>query len=39
MLKRRSVLAGAAAWTIVGESAVWAQAWPSQPVKIVFPSR
>lgn len=37
MIKRRSVLAGAAGWTIVGASAVRAQAWPSQQVKIVVP--
>ena len=37
MLKRRNVLAGAAGWTIVGASAVRAQAWPNQPVKIVVP--
>jgi tripartite-type tricarboxylate transporter receptor subunit TctC len=37
MLKRRSVLAGAAGWTIVGAQAVRAQTWPSQPVKIVVP--
>jgi tripartite-type tricarboxylate transporter receptor subunit TctC len=37
MLKRRTVLAGAAGWTIVGASAARAQAWPSQPVKIVVP--
>jgi tripartite-type tricarboxylate transporter receptor subunit TctC len=37
MLKRRAVLAGAAGWTIVGASAVRAQAWPSQPIKIVVP--
>ena len=37
MIKRRSVLAGTAGWTIVGASAVRAQAWPSQPVKIVVP--
>jgi len=37
MIKRRGVLAGAAGWTIVGASAVRAQAWPSQPVKIVVP--
>src|SRR3954468_24348767 len=36
MLKRRSVLA-AAGWTIVGASAVRAQAWHSQQVKIVVP--
>ncbi len=37
MLKRRSVLAGAAGWTIVGASSVRAQAWPAQPVKLVVP--
>ena len=37
MLKRRSVLAGAAGWTIVGASSVRAQAWPNGPVKIVVP--
>ena len=37
MIKRRGVLAGAAGWTIVGASAVRAQAWPSQQVKIVVP--
>jgi tripartite-type tricarboxylate transporter receptor subunit TctC len=37
MIKRRSVLAGAAGWTIVSASAVRAQTWPSQPVKIVVP--
>lgn len=37
MLKRRGVLAGAAGFTIVGASAVRAQAWPSQPIKIVVP--
>src|SRR5205809_1035266 len=37
MIKRRGVLAGAAGWTIVGASAVRAQAWPSQPIKIVVP--
>ena len=37
MIRRRSVLAGAAGWTIVSASAVRAQAWPSQPVKIVVP--
>ena len=36
MLKRRSVLA-AAGWTIVGPSAVRAQAWPSQQIRIVVP--
>src|SRR5215813_14298195 len=37
MLKRRSVLAGSAGWTIVAAGAVRAQAWPSQQVKIVVP--
>ena len=37
MIKRRGVLAGAAGWTIVGASSVRAQAWPSQPIKIVVP--
>jgi len=37
MLKRRSVLAGTAGWTIVGASAVRAQAWPNGQVKIVVP--
>ena len=37
MIKRRGVLAGAAGWTIVGASAVRAQAWPSQQIKIVVP--
>jgi tripartite-type tricarboxylate transporter receptor subunit TctC len=37
MLKRRSMLAGTAGWTIVGASAVRAQAWPSGQVKIVVP--
>ena len=37
MIKRRSVLAATAGWTIVGASAVRAQAWPSQPIKIVVP--
>lgn len=37
MLKRRSVLGGTAGWTIMSASAVRAQAWPSQPVKIVVP--
>jgi tripartite-type tricarboxylate transporter receptor subunit TctC len=37
VIKRRGVLAGAAGWTVVGASAVRAQAWPSQPVKIVVP--
>jgi tripartite-type tricarboxylate transporter receptor subunit TctC len=37
MLKRRSVVATAAGWMIVPAAAVRAQAWPSQPVKIVVP--
>ena len=37
MIKRRSVIAGVAGWTIVGASAVRAQAWPSQQIKIVVP--
>lgn len=37
MIKRRSVLAATAGWTIVGASAVRAQTWPSQPIKIVVP--
>lgn len=37
MLKRRSVLAGTAAFTIVAASAVRAQSWPNQPIKIVVP--
>src|SRR6478735_3230626 len=37
MIKRRGVLAGAAGWTIVGASAVRAQAWPSQQIRIVVP--
>jgi tripartite-type tricarboxylate transporter receptor subunit TctC len=37
MLKRRTVLAGTAGWTIVGASAVRAQSWPSQQVRIVVP--
>ena len=36
MIKRRSVLA-AAGWTIVGASAVRAQTWPSQQIRIVVP--
>jgi tripartite-type tricarboxylate transporter receptor subunit TctC len=36
MLKRRSVLA-AAGWTVVGASAVRAQTWPSQQIRIVVP--
>ncbi len=37
MMKRRGMLAAAAGWTIVGASAVRAQQWPSQQVKIVVP--
>jgi tripartite-type tricarboxylate transporter receptor subunit TctC len=37
MMKRRSLLAASAGWTIVGASAVRAQAWPSQQIKIVVP--
>lgn len=37
MLKRRSVLAGTAGFTIVAASAVRAQTWPNQPIKIVVP--
>ena len=37
MMKRRSVLAATAGWTIVGAGAVRAQAWPSQQVRIVVP--
>jgi tripartite-type tricarboxylate transporter receptor subunit TctC len=37
MIKRRSVLAATAGWTIVGASAVRAQAWPAQQIKIVVP--
>ena len=37
MLKRRTVVAGAVGCMIVGPQAVRAQAWPSQPVKIVVP--
>ena len=37
MIKRRSVIAGAVGWTIVGASSVRAQAWPSQQIKIVVP--
>jgi tripartite-type tricarboxylate transporter receptor subunit TctC len=37
MLKRRAVIGGLAAWMIVPASAVRAQAWPSQPLKIVVP--
>lgn len=37
MLNRRGVLAGTAGFTIVAASAVRAQTWPSQPIKIVVP--
>ncbi len=37
MIKRRTVLAATAGWTIVGASAVRAQAWPAQQIKIVVP--
>ena len=37
MIKRRSVLAGTTGWTIVAATAVRAQSWPSQQVKIVVP--
>jgi tripartite-type tricarboxylate transporter receptor subunit TctC len=37
MLKRRHVIAGAGGWTILSAAAVRAQAWPSQPVKLVVP--
>jgi tripartite-type tricarboxylate transporter receptor subunit TctC len=37
MIKRRGALAGIAGWTIVGASAVRAQAWPSQQIRIVVP--
>lgn len=37
MLKRRNVLVATAGWTIVGASAVRAQAWPAQQIKIVVP--
>ncbi|WP_428665962.1 Bug family tripartite tricarboxylate transporter substrate binding protein [Reyranella sp.] len=37
MLDRRSVIAGVAGWMIVPAAAVRAQAWPSQPVKLVVP--
>lgn len=37
MIKRRNVLAATAGWTIVGASAVRAQAWPAQQIKIVVP--
>jgi tripartite-type tricarboxylate transporter receptor subunit TctC len=37
MLKRRNVVAGAASMITVRVAAVRAQAWPSQPVKIIVP--
>lgn len=37
MINRRAVMAGVAGWTIVPASAVRAQAWPSQQIKIVVP--
>src|SRR6185503_18333358 len=37
MFKRRSVLAGVASLSVVPATAVRAQAWPSQPIKIVVP--
>jgi len=37
VIKRRRLLASTAGWTIVAASAVRAQSWPSQPVKIVVP--
>jgi tripartite-type tricarboxylate transporter receptor subunit TctC len=37
MLRRRGVIAGMAGWTILSAGAVRAQAWPSQPVKLVVP--
>ncbi|MBX9945211.1 MAG: tripartite tricarboxylate transporter substrate binding protein [Reyranella sp.] len=37
MIKRRSVLAATAGWTIVGASAVRAQTWPAQQIRIVVP--
>jgi len=37
MLTRRLVIAGATGWTIVSAAAVRAQAWPSQPIKLVVP--
>ena len=36
-VSRRGVIAGAAGWTIVSASAVRAQAWPSQQIRIVVP--
>ena len=37
MIKRRSMLAATAGWTIVGASSVRAQTWPNGPIKIVVP--
>ncbi len=37
MIKRRSMLAATAGWTIVGASAVRAQTWPAQQIRIVVP--
>ena len=37
MLKRRGVFAGAAGWMILPAVAARAQAWPSQPIKLVVP--
>jgi len=36
LLERRSVNAGIAGWMIMPAAAVRAQAWPSQPVKLVL---
>jgi len=37
MIKRRSMLAATAGWTIVGATSVRAQSWPNGPIKIVVP--
>ncbi len=37
MLKRRIVIVGAAGLAVVPAAAVRAQAWPSQPIKLVVP--
>jgi tripartite-type tricarboxylate transporter receptor subunit TctC len=37
MLKRRTFAAAAAGWAIVSAAAARAQAWPSQPIKLVVP--
>ena len=37
MLKRRPFIAGVTGWTILSASVVRAQAWPTQPVKLVVP--